>query len=250
MQKLLEDFKNFGKDAGGHVLATMTKAYDALEDLSKRTAQNMQQSFSDGFFKVFKGEFKSLGDVVTSFCDSMLRSFSDVIAKMIVQSMGIETMFSGSANSSGGMGGLIGGLMGGIGMLFGGPPGAAIGAGAGAGTAGFADWLGGSAGSFFGHDGGRVTLSGIKRYHSGGLAGDEVPAILQTGERVLNRKETKAYDSGGDGQGGNVYHITINAVDAQSFASLVRRNPESIIAVVGENMSQNGALRRISKATA
>jgi len=38
------------------------------------------------------------------------------------------------------------------------------------------------------------------RYHSGGIAGlkpDEVPAILQTGERVLSRSQTKAYDAGG-----------------------------------------------------
>ncbi|SBV37849.1 conserved hypothetical protein [uncultured Stenotrophomonas sp.] len=36
------------------------------------------------------------------------------------------------------------------------------------------------------------------RYHSGGLAGlrpDEVPAILQTGERVLSRRQTAAYDA-------------------------------------------------------
>lgn len=36
------------------------------------------------------------------------------------------------------------------------------------------------------------------RYHSGGIAGlapDEVPTILQTGERVLSRKQTAAYES-------------------------------------------------------
>ena len=40
------------------------------------------------------------------------------------------------------------------------------------------------------------------RYHSGGIAGlnpDEVPAILQTGERVLSRKQTAAYDASGGG---------------------------------------------------
>jgi hypothetical protein len=33
---------------------------------------------------------------------------------------------------------------------------------------------------------------GAPRYHGGGLAGDEVPAILKRGERVLNLEETKA----------------------------------------------------------
>lgn len=40
------------------------------------------------------------------------------------------------------------------------------------------------------------------RYHNGGIAGlkpDEVPAILQTGERVLSRRQTAAYDAGGSG---------------------------------------------------
>jgi len=57
-----------------------------------------------------------------------------------------------------------------------------------------------SSGSFpdlnqgFYHSGGLV-----RRYHSGdgvdALASDEVPAILQTGERVLNRQETAAHDA-------------------------------------------------------
>lgn len=40
-------------------------------------------------------------------------------------------------------------------------------------------------------------FAGAPRFHNGGmLAPDEVPIIAQTGERVLNREETKAYNSG------------------------------------------------------
>ena len=49
--------------------------------------------------------------------------------------------------------------------------------------------------------------------HNGGWAGlksDEVPAILQRGERVLSRKETKGYGSGG-------VVVNINARDVESF---------------------------------
>ena len=52
------------------------------------------------------------------------------------------------------------------------------------------------------------------RMHSGGLAGlrpDEVPAILQKGERVLSRRETAGY-----GTGGNVT-VNIQTRDAESF---------------------------------
>jgi hypothetical protein len=56
------------------------------------------------------------------------------------------------------------------------------------------------------------------RMHSGGWAGikpDEVPAILQRGERVLSRREAAGY---GQGQGAapNI-SVTINARDAESF---------------------------------
>ena len=43
-------------------------------------------------------------------------------------------------------------------------------------------------GSFlFGHEGGSVTPQGIKKFHGGGLSGNEQPAILQHGEFVLSK---------------------------------------------------------------
>lgn len=53
-----------------------------------------------------------------------------------------------------------------------------------------------------------LVFGAAPRYHSGGIAGlkpDEVPAILQTGERVLSRRQTAAYDAavaGASGSGG------------------------------------------------
>ncbi|HPG88678.1 MAG TPA: phage tail length tape measure family protein [Hyphomicrobium sp.] len=48
-----------------------------------------------------------------------------------------------------------------------------------------------------------LAFAGAARYHNGGIAGlkpDEVPAILQEGERVLSRNQTAAYDRGGNSQ--------------------------------------------------
>jgi hypothetical protein len=61
-----------------------------------------------------------------------------------------------------------------------------------------------------------VAFAGAPRLHAGGVAGlrpDEVPAILQRGERVLSRTETRAFDRGGSGG------VTINIMtnDAESF---------------------------------
>ena len=91
----------------------------------------------------------------------------------------------------------------------------------------------GSAGGIFAnilHSGGMVGAPGpgrmvpamafatAPRMHAGGWAGlkpDEVPAILQRGERVLSRREAAGY---GQGQAASpAISVTINARDAESF---------------------------------
>lgn len=57
-----------------------------------------------------------------------------------------------------------------------------------------------------------LAFAGAQRMHSGGMVGlrhDEVPAILQRGERVLSRREVQDY--------GNGVIVNINARDAESF---------------------------------
>ena len=88
---------------------------------------------------------------------------------------------------------------------------------------GFMPGLGGLAASIL-HSGGMVGSSGPRRMvpamafanaprmHNGGWAGlrsDEVPAILQKGERVLSRREAAGY--------GNSVTVNITARDAESF---------------------------------
>jgi hypothetical protein len=63
-----------------------------------------------------------------------------------------------------------------------------------------------------------MAFAGAPRMHSGGWAGlkpDEVPAILQRGERVLSRREAAGY---GQGQGAaTTVNVTIMSRDAESF---------------------------------
>lgn len=59
-----------------------------------------------------------------------------------------------------------------------------------------------------------MAFAAAPRMHSGGMAGlrhDEVPAILQRGERVLSRREAQSYSAGGG------VNVTIMARDAESF---------------------------------
>ena len=61
-----------------------------------------------------------------------------------------------------------------------------------------------------------LAFAGAPRMHSGGWAGlrpDEVPAILQRGERVLSRREAVGYGQAS----ASTVNVTINARDAESF---------------------------------
>jgi hypothetical protein len=61
-----------------------------------------------------------------------------------------------------------------------------------------------------------LAFAGAPRMHNGGWAGlrpDEVPAILQRGERVLSRREAAGYGQAG----ASTVNVTINARDAESF---------------------------------
>jgi len=63
-----------------------------------------------------------------------------------------------------------------------------------------------------------MAFAGVPRMHSGGWAGikpDEVPAILQRGERVLSRREAAGY--GRKQSAAPNISVTINARDAESF---------------------------------
>jgi len=59
-----------------------------------------------------------------------------------------------------------------------------------------------------------IAFAAAPRMHGGGMAGlrhDEVPAILQRGERVLSRREAQSYGTGGG------VNVTIMVRDAESF---------------------------------
>ena len=94
--------------------------------------------------------------------------------------------------------------------------------------------VGSFAGSQFGHQGGLVTPHGISRYHSGGLASNEFPAILQTGEVVLSnravnsigRENALSLNRTGQVSGGDTFNVVINNYggNAEGIAELVESN--------------------------
>jgi hypothetical protein len=102
------------------------------------------------------------------------------------------------------------------------------------------------------HEGGFVSpanaIANIQRYHSGGgvgLRSDEVPAILENGEYVLNKNQVKGLQNSGGGS--PVYIFDITAVDTQSFQQAIQRNPEAIVSVVTQDIMRNGNTRKAIK---
>lgn len=164
----------------------LTTLQDRLEDFVK-TSQDIAGGIGDAFVEAFSAGSDAVADFVkTGKIDfsSLITNFIADLARLAAQ----KYIFGPLAN-------MLGGALGGLGGAF-------------------ANILheGGIAGS----GGGRRSVNpaifaGAPRFHSGGLAGDEVPAILQRGERVLSRAETAAYDRGGSPT------VVFNVKDAQSL---------------------------------
>lgn len=173
--------------------------FGATDEFVGRSLQSMEDRLIN-FART--GKF-SIRDMANSIADDLLR-------------IQIRSMMSGLMGGQGTGGGNM--LMGLIGA------GASLLGGGGFGFGAAASVAGGSLGTIAGsqqsmmlaaqvfHEGGIVgspargrsvpmsTFSGAPRYHSGGMAGDEVPAILQRGEEVLTRKDPRHALNGGGGR--------------------------------------------------
>ena len=165
-------FGNF-KDGISDVVKGWGDAFDQMKEIGRDTAQAMQRAFSDFFFDVMTGKLRDLESVFKNFLNSILRSISDMMAEQVTKGL---SGFIGSAISS---------LFGGGGTVHGINLYENFGAGA------------------YAHSGGLVTSAGIiPKFHFGGLAYDEVPAILQRGEYVVSRRGVEALDRINRGQAG------------------------------------------------
>lgn len=97
------------------------------------------------------------------------------------------------------------------------------------------------------HDGGTIS-----KFHTGGVVGgleqDERVIIAQTGERVLNRKETKAFEKGkamaGGGGGGATNQYFINTMDAASFREYAYKNKDIFGAATAADTMAGGAMAK------
>lgn len=84
---------------------------------------------------------------------------------------------------------------------------------------------------------------GLIRAHGGwpGLAADEVPIIAQTGERVLSRRQNRAYEAGGGG-GGTVIHYApvVSALDARGVDKVLEKHGRAMMKGINEKLRLRG----------
>lgn len=173
------------------------------EKFAQNTASAMSSSFSELFFDVAKGEFEGFGDYLKSFADSVLKTFSDMLAEMVTKWIIETAKMSLGGGTTGGGGGWL-------------------------------SSLGGMVSSFFAHEGGIVgqsafptravpayAFAGAPRLHNGFMP-DEYPAILQKGETVLPK-----------GQGAITVNVPITGIsDKQMVADLQNGIEQTVVQIL------------------
>jgi len=203
------------------------ETYDKMIQLSQRTADAMEQNFSDYFYDAFTGQMKDIGDYWQGLMNSMKRAFADFLGQMVK-----ESLFGGDGSS-----GFLGLVIKGAGALFNGDGG---GGAAASGSAGYYE----SAADF--------------SFDSGGYLGEAVRGVgvqsgrsyqLHADEFVLPRAMMSGGHTGGDTIA-PVINYNISAVDARGVEDFFRRNAAQMTDQVLERMetsrSQRNRMRELN----
>jgi hypothetical protein len=104
------------------------------------------------------------------------------------------------------------------------------------------------------HEGGLILHSGglvVPRFHFGGLASDEVPAILQTRERVLSREQATLFEKFANKTDGGAPNVQVNVINQSGTPLSAKQGAmprfdgrQFVIDVVMDNYNSGGVLRQ------
>lgn len=210
-------------------------------DGQKEIISGMSTTWESFFSDAFHGDLKKGSEYFRMFGESIIQTWSKMMAEMVTRSIWAQGAMQGSSGSGGS------GVMSWIKLLFAVTP-ALQGIGTVTGGAG-GQMVNTGAQSVAGHD---FTTAwtpyhrgGIVRAHSG-LAVDEVPIIAQRGERVLSRKQNEEYEKGLGG-----VHITMNvqidAIDDLSFRQKLSQHPDIYKDALSNGIMRSEAIRHVIK---
>jgi len=79
----VEILKNVAKQVGENAKET-AKQFNAMEEFAKQSARNMQNAFSEFFFKAFTGELRNLREIFANFGRAVLQMISNILAKLLL----------------------------------------------------------------------------------------------------------------------------------------------------------------------
>ena len=188
----------------------LEREFEELASVVDRTAAQFRDSIQDAgesAFASFISGAQDAGDAWDSFVDNVKQRAADLLAEGL-----FDQLFSFFQNDSGG-GGLLGGIQSFLAGIF---------------------HDGGIAGQASRHRSVPAALFAppVPRFHNGGLAAGEVPAILKRGEEVLTRDDPRHIGN----LGGDRVNVYIQTQDAESFR---RQSPGQIAARVSNELRRS-----------
>ncbi|MFH1776333.1 MAG: hypothetical protein ABH952_02055 [Candidatus Omnitrophota bacterium] len=84
--KTAEILKNVAKNIGKSA-EEVGMQFNVMEEFAKQSAHNMQNAFSQFFFKAFTGELRSIKEVFADFGKAILQMISNILAKLLLIKM-------------------------------------------------------------------------------------------------------------------------------------------------------------------
>ncbi|HAH21625.1 MAG: hypothetical protein A2Y00_05520 [Omnitrophica WOR_2 bacterium GWF2_43_52] len=78
-----EILKNVAKQVGDSAKDAAEK-FNAMEEFAKQSARNMQNAFSEFFFKAFTGELRNMQEIFANFGRAVLQMISNILAKLLL----------------------------------------------------------------------------------------------------------------------------------------------------------------------
>ncbi|WP_321367579.1 tape measure protein [uncultured Desulfuromusa sp.] len=202
-----KDFWQIQAEDKFEVLSRSTEAMIALDKSWQTSLMNSLDELADYYDETFGDRltgtvfnaFGSMEDAMVEFALTGKTSFKDMINSILsdIMRLAIQQNITGPLASALNAG--LSGLLSGTTYTMGSQPSAAFGPAL--------------------HNGGKV----VPRFHSGGLANDEIPAILLKGETVLDREHTRKFDAIAaalEGRTGGASNVIINNYGDATNASV------------------------------
>lgn len=81
--KTTEVLKQVAKQVGESAKDT-AQQFNAMEEFAKQSARNMQNAFSEFFFKAFTGELRSVKEIFADFGRAVLQMIANILAKLLL----------------------------------------------------------------------------------------------------------------------------------------------------------------------